>query len=115
LILHIGLHKTGTTFIRHHLRQHRTAPNRAGVLVPETGFESDVEGRAGALSGHQGLVRALSRDDDAPWRALHEEIANSPARTIVLSAENLGFPTAPNRHDLIATLLAGLARSARST
>lgn len=104
LILHIGLHKTGTTFIQHHLLHHREALRRAGVLVPQTGFDATVAGRPGALSGHQGLVRAIRQSDTRFWKDLHIEIANSPARTVLISAENLGFPTVPDREALIEEL-----------
>ncbi|MEL7097875.1 MAG: glycosyltransferase family 2 protein [Pseudomonadota bacterium] len=110
LVLHVGLHKTGTTFVQHHLLAHRDTLRRAGILVPQTGFETDVDGRPGALSGHQGLVRALRSGEDATWRALHREISRSPARTVVISAENFSFPTAPDRDDLIAQLAAELGR-----
>ncbi|MEO0402249.1 MAG: glycosyltransferase family 2 protein [Pseudomonadota bacterium] len=104
LVLHIGLHKTGTTFIQHHLRHHGAALRRAGVLVPQTGFDDDVPGRPGALSGHQGLVRALRQNDQALWAAFHAEVDAHPARTVIVSAENLGFPTAPDRDALIERL-----------
>ncbi|MEP3054267.1 glycosyltransferase family 2 protein [Ascidiaceihabitans sp.] len=110
LVLHIGLHKTGTTFVQHHLYHHRTALLRKGVLVPQTGFDGDkgIDGRPGAMSGHQGLLRALRSDDDAVWTALHQEIALSPARTVLISAENMGFPTQANREEMIAALMARL-------
>ncbi|WP_415403182.1 glycosyltransferase family 2 protein [Tateyamaria sp. SN3-11] len=104
LVLHVGLHKTGTTFVQHHLLHHAEALRRAGILIPRTGFDTDVAGRPGALSGHQGLVRALRQDDDATWAALHREIDANPARTVLISAENLSFPTAPDRDALIARL-----------
>jgi len=113
LVLHVGLHKTGTTFVQHHLMHHRDALRRAGVLVPETGFDLGVPGRPGALSGHQGLVRALRAGDSTLWDQLHAEIAASPARTVVLSAENLSFPTAQDRDALIADLFAQLGAFAQ--
>ncbi|MEP2891147.1 glycosyltransferase family 2 protein [Tateyamaria sp.] len=114
LILHIGLHKTGTTFVQHHLLHHREALRRSGVLLPQTGFDTEITGRPGALSGHQGLVRALrSNDDDPLWDALHKEIKTSPARTVLITAENLGFPTAPDRDALIARLFARLGSFAQ--
>lgn len=108
LVLHIGLHKTGTTYVQHHLRHHRDALKQHSILVPKTGFDTPISGRTGALSGHQGLVRALRQDDDATWRAFHDEIAASPARTVVVSAENFSFPTEPDRDALIAQLFARL-------
>ncbi len=110
LVLHIGLHKIGTTYIQHHLMKHRASLLRKGVLVPQTGFDGtkDLDGRPGAMSGHQGLLRALRQDDDVVWNALHQEIALSPARTVVISAENMSFPTASNRGALIETLMGRL-------
>lgn len=113
LVLHIGLHKTGTTFIQHHLLHHAQALRANGVLVPQTGFDTDVGGRPGALSGHQGLVRALRQNDDQIWRDLHEEIDNCPARTVVISAENLGFPTVAQRDEMIAQLFQRLGTFAQ--
>jgi len=104
----VGLHKTGTTFLQHHLLHHRAALHKAGVLIPQTGFDTDITGRPGALSGHQGLVRALRQDDDAIWVALQAEISKSPARTVLLSAENLSMPTVPDRAERIAQLFARL-------
>ena len=113
LVLHVGLHKTGTTFVQHHLRHYRADLLGAGVLIPETGFDDVENGRSGALSGHQGLVRALRQQDDATWAALHREISDHPARTVLISAENLSFPTAPDRDALIATLFARLGTFAQ--
>lgn len=105
LILHLGLHKTGTTYIQHHLREHAVRLRRAGVLLPETGFQApDRSARGGATPGHQGLVAALRRNDPAPWAALDREIAESGADTVILSCENLLFPTLPGRERLIADL-----------
>lgn len=113
LIVHIGLHKTGTTFVQHHLLHHREALRKIGILIPQTGFDTQIAGRPGALSGHQGLVRALRKDDDAVWQTLHAEIKASPARTILISAENLSFPTEPDRDALIARLFARLGTFAQ--
>ena len=113
LVLHVGLHKTGTTFVQHHLLHHAEALRRAGILIPRTGFATDIAGRPGALSGHQGLVRALRQDDQATWAALHAEIDANPARTVLISAENLSFPTAPDRDALIAKLFERLGRFAQ--
>ncbi len=113
LVLHVGLHKTGTTFIQHHLLHHRETLRRTGVLIPQTGFDTDIAGRPGALSGHQGLVRALRTSDDAIWADLHKEIDSSPARTVLISAENLGFPTVPGRDALITQMFERLGDFAK--
>ncbi len=105
LILHLGLHKTGTTYLQHHLTGHRAALLRHGILVPRSGFETmENPVRAGATPGHQGLVRALHRNDPKPWRDLSREIVRSGAQTVVLSCENMGFPILPEREEKIALL-----------
>lgn len=105
LVLHLGLHKTGTTYIQHHLIGHREVLRQAGILIPETGFEPPDPGlRGGATPGHQGLVAALRASNPAPWQALRREIAASGADTVLLSCENMLFPTRPDRAALFAAL-----------
>ncbi len=112
LILHLGMHKTGSTFIQHHLLHHRKALLGTGILVPQTGFELASPGatRDGAISGHQGLLRALRKNDDAVFDALHAEISGTTAKTVLISAENMLFPTAEDRDTLIQRLLRRLGQ-----
>ncbi len=111
LVLHLGLHKTGTTFIQHHLMGHRDALLQQGVLVPLTGFEAhDTPPRAGATSGHQGLVRALHHDQVEIWSDLAQEIKQSGADTVIISCENMGFPTMNARRVRIAKLAKHLGK-----
>ncbi len=114
LIIHVGLHKTGSTFIQHHLRAHAPAMLERGILVPETGFDQQTMGRPGALSGHQGLIRAMRTEDNETWAAFHREVTETPAGTILISAENFGFPTIPERDDLIDRLFQRLGRFAQT-
>jgi glycosyltransferase involved in cell wall biosynthesis len=105
LVLHLGLHKTGTTYLQHHLMGHRDRLLKAGILVPMTGFvPPDPHLRDGATPGHQGLVAALRTGDPAPWAELNREIAASGAATVVLSCENMLFPTLPGREALLNAL-----------
>ncbi|MFT7594847.1 MAG: hypothetical protein ACI8R4_002171 [Paracoccaceae bacterium] len=105
LLLHLGLHKTGSTYIQSHLQTHRTQLLKAGILVPLTGFSDlDTPLRDGATPGHQGLVSALRQGDGAPWAALQKEIKRSRADTVLLSCENMGFPTLPDRDHWIDAL-----------
>lgn len=106
LVLHMGLHKTGTTYIQHNLEHHREALRSEGVLVPETGWATpEQQGpRNGALPGHQGFVAALRKGDTRPFDDLHTEIIGSGANTVLLSCENMLFPTTPDREDLISAL-----------
>lgn len=109
LVLHVGQHKTGSTHIQHHLIGHRAALRRHGVLVPQTGIStSDNPLRPGALPGHQGLAVALRQPGSDIWQTLGSEIRKSGCRTVVLSCENLGFPTDSSRDARIADLAAGL-------
>ena len=106
LVLHLGQHKTGSTHIQHHLLGHRRALLSRGVLVPNTGVHEATDPvRPGALPGHQGLAAALRReDDDAIWHDLADEIRWNRCKTVVISCENLGFPTDPDRAVLIQRL-----------
>ncbi|MDK3019712.1 glycosyltransferase family 2 protein [Pseudodonghicola flavimaris] len=105
LLLHLGLHKTGSTHIQHHLLQHRAALACAGILVPETGFQRpEAPLRRGATPGHHDLVAALRRGDDDLWDRLDREIASSGASTVLISCENMSFPLDAGRSSLIAAL-----------
>jgi len=98
LILHLGMHKTGSTYIQAHLKAHRARLRKAGILVPTSGFYSpDDPVRDGASPGHQGFVTALRQDDPAPWAALEKEMRATPAHTVLLSCENMAFPTLSDR------------------
>lgn len=106
LVLHIGLHKTGTTFLQHQFQAHRKALLKHKVLFPETALShQSAPLRPGAIAGHQQLVAATREDDPVLWAKLGREVRNSRANTVVISAENMLFPTAPDRRDLITHLL----------
>ncbi|MCA0869713.1 glycosyltransferase [Seohaeicola saemankumensis] len=111
LVLHLGLHKTGTTHIQHHLLRHGARLAAQGVLVPATGFdEPGQHPRPGATPGHQGLAAALRRNQTGLFDQLREEIHRNRADTVVLSCENLAFPALDNRDELVARLAAQLGR-----
>lgn len=105
LLLHLGMHKTGSTYIQAHLHAHRDQLRKADILLPHTGFTlQDTPLRHGGTPGHQGLVRALRKGDPAPWAALRKEIQTSRAGTVLLSCENMGFPSLPDRDRWIDAL-----------
>ncbi len=105
LILHLGMHKTGSTFLQHHLTGHRELLLQQGILVPLSGLEiGGATARTGATPGHQGLVRALRANDPVPWQYLQKEIQRSKAHTVVISCENMLFPTVSNRDEMIDLL-----------
>lgn len=97
ILLHAGLHKTGTTHIQYQLAHNRKALQAAGILFPQTGF-GFVEGkdpvRAGGLPGHQALITSVFQSDGALIERLKGEILGSQCHTVVISAENLSQPDA---------------------
>lgn len=106
LVLHVGLHKTGSTFLQHQLHGHRDALRARGVLFPDTGLAKQSNPlRPGAMAGHQTYLGALRQNDPIIWATLGREIRASRASTVVMSAENMAFPTAPDRDVLIPRLL----------
>ncbi len=94
LILHIGLHKTGTTFLQRVLEKDRARLARHGVLFPECGFLGVVSDnhRADATPGHVGFPGAIRHGATAIFDRLREEVAKSPAERVLISSENLSFP-----------------------
>lgn len=105
LILHLGMHKTGSTYIQHHLLEHRAALGRAGLFVPRTGLAPVEAGiRAGAFSGHAALASALREPGSDIWDRLAHECAASRAGKVLISCENLLFPLNEDRETLIARL-----------
>lgn len=112
LILHIGQHKTGSTYIQHHLVTHREALRERGVLVPITGIDpsnTDFDMRSGGLAGHQGLAAAARDQQRGVWSDLYREVLASGLKTVVISAENMLFPTSENREAIIKQLMAALS------
>ncbi len=96
-VIHIGLHKTGSTFVQYQLDANRDALRKGGVLFPKTGFgfpKGRHPVRPSGLPGHQELLRAINNEDHTILKALHKEIAQSDCHTVVISAENLSMPMA---------------------
>lgn len=106
LVLHLGMHKTGSTYLQGQLRARPEALARLGVLVPETGQDSPDRNaiRPGGFAGHNGLVTALRQGDASVWPLLVQEVRASGARQVVLSCENLLLPFESDRDDLVAEL-----------
>ena len=98
LVIHIGLHKTGTTHLQHQFLQHRDQLLTKGWLFPLTGFTShqDTAAKAGATPGHQGILRAALDGDRAVLKELMSEIQSSGCKKILISCENMSFPYYPD-------------------
>lgn len=79
LTIHVGPHKTGTTYIQKCLVNNRAKLLHAGVFYPEVGQEF--------LYGHHNLVNSIVHKDDALIDRLLESIPAN-ASHILLSSEN---------------------------
>lgn len=101
LVIHIGSHKTATTFLQGTFSNSASALAELGVLFPQAGRVYD---------GHFRLCWDLKNPDLAEanleslptWAALLAEIDAAPQQTILLSAESFGWGTDASR-------IAGLA------
>lgn len=112
LILHVGLHKTGTTYLQHHLVSHRDALRKRGVLVPKTGYlsaDATFNMRDGGSPGFQGLASAARDQAPKVWNTLYQEIENSGLKTVVISSENMLFPTSETRETHIRDLMTAVS------
>ncbi len=91
LILHIGVHKTGTTAIQHALHRSRTSLLEAGVLVPRIDRDPwpDLPKHCSvyaAAAGGDPLRAQLERD------ALVKEFEACGAHTLLITEEGLSEP-----------------------
>lgn len=95
LVMHIGLHKTGTTYMQNLFSAHRHDLLRAGLLYPSTGVASISSSatREGAQSGH-GLLTRSSNGTKQLVAQLMDEIPRS-ATTVLLSSENFTLRDRP--------------------
>jgi hypothetical protein len=91
LILHIGLHKTATSYVQNLLSVRRYDLLREGLLYPTTGAVEDVtvSTRAGAQSGHAGFYWA--KDRRGLVSKLLTELPDSVS-TVLLSSEDFSLP-----------------------
>lgn len=93
LIIHIGLHKTGTTYLQNWLVRHRDQLQANGWLFPRLGF-TDHQGivAKAATPGHQGILRAALNGDERFLKNLISEVEESGCNNLLISCENLSFP-----------------------
>lgn len=94
LTLHIGLHKTGSTYIQNSLYNNYSPLLKEKLLFPKTGFV-DLKERGGTentSAGHDLFVKAALSNDIKFRRkiltALENEISNTNPEHIFISAEN---------------------------
>jgi hypothetical protein len=93
LILHIGLHKTATSYLQNVLSTRRYDLLREGLLYPTTGTVdgSTFRTREGAQSGHIQFTRLRDGRDVVP--ELLNEIPDDASR-VLLSSEDFTLPRA---------------------
>lgn len=108
IILHIGFPKTGTTSIQMWFTENTAALAALGVLYPGTGRDEQ-----GYHYGHHRLPRSLVESPlselAAAWpdmEKLRDEMANSPAQTIVISSEDFSTRLQQSEVDFLAQHLA---------
>ncbi|TDC67836.1 hypothetical protein E1200_13675 [Actinomadura sp. GC306] len=112
IVLHIGLQKSGTTFLQHMLQDHQETLAQSGVLYP---IPRDWERGRRTVANHEwasyGLLgteypwvsEARAAKEEPSWRALLEQVRASSG-TVLLSAEALSVI----RSDAVSRLFAAL-------
>ena len=113
LILHLGMHKTGSTAVQRWLSDNVNALADLGILFPATGLPTDPEfsTRDEGLPGHQLLLSSLADDTaEETWDRLDREIAVSGCQTVFLSCENFLMPFREDRAEVMPQLIDLLAR-----
>ena len=96
LFLHIGSHKTGTTFVQNSLAKNPGALKQMGLLYPRAGLIYEAHFRlCWELKDPELQDRPL--DGLPSWAKLLEEIAAGPEPRVVLSAEEFGLGLDPTR------------------
>jgi hypothetical protein len=96
IILHIGMHKTGTTAFQSFCEQNSETLNAAGFLYPHAGRPELASVREGhhllpwSLTGHAGIPHLwpgwLSDRQDV-WSQLTQELEQSGCQTAIISSE----------------------------
>lgn len=115
VVLHIGVHKTGTTFLQKLFVEQREALEGMGFYIPLAGLpKSDIRNiRTEGFQGHGGLLRPLRMRVPAKenhWNALLDECARSEAQNVLISSENLLVPFHHNRTNILRKLANRLRR-----
>lgn len=107
--LHIGTHKTGTTYLQRVLFANRAKLLSSGYLYPESAIQSPL------LTGHHFLPWALEPNNTnkknatashRAWESLLEEVDSHPGKKIITSSEEFCSLQPPSIRK-IAELLSG--------
>lgn len=97
LWIHIGLHKTGTTFLQRYFASHGDWIQEQGILFPKTGLLFPANAiNAHSFRGHSKFVSASTNDSNPEWAnlvaSLRREIDTACADTVLLSSETFSAP-----------------------
>lgn len=98
ILLHAGLHKTGTTHIQYQLAENRAVLREHGILFPQTGFGAPKgidPVRPRGLPGHQALISSVFQDQPDMIKQLQGEVLGAQCHTVIISAENISQPDVP--------------------
>ena len=103
--VHIGLHKTGTTFLQRYFEAQAQWLQSLGIIFPKTGLVApDYPTSELAFRGHAGLLPALKgpggSTSDQLLNKLHQEIQVSGCDTVLLSSEIF---SAPDKTEAVAS------------
>lgn len=102
LFIHIGSHKTATTFIQGSLKTNQDTLLKMGVLYPETGQIYDAHFLLG-WEARDAAARSAPDESLALWHDLIEEIQNSAAETAIISSEEFNVIVQPTQIAFLKT------------
>lgn len=97
LLIHIGLHKTGTSTVQMALDGHRSVLREESILLPASMDARRVDlAKSGSVAGHR-RFRALVEETDIErfsrkLKPLASEIASARPSTLILTDETLSAP-----------------------
>ncbi|MGZ4428013.1 MAG: hypothetical protein ACXVW2_04935 [Nocardioidaceae bacterium] len=103
--LHVGLPKTGTTFLQGALAEHRKALKHAGVLYPENGKEPMFRAALDVRGNHKGWGRRR-KEVEGTWDALCRKARSFDGTTLI--SHELLAATPARRADAALSMLRGL-------
>jgi len=96
LFLHIGSHKTATTFLQNTLSNNRAVLDDLGILYPQSGRIHQAHFKLSRILKNR-KQQDVALESLGDWPALMQEIDSSPHQVAVISAEEFSFRFDPAR------------------